>query len=245
MLCYAGPAARLLARELCPPLAELPFLRAANLDVLGVPVRAFAISFTGELGFELHADARDAARLLDAILDHPASDALGLRPFGSHAVNALRVEKGFKVKADLDFAHWHEAGIGPFVKHDRRKGAANPFVGRDAPLPAPARRAAIFEVGAPDAFAWSVPGDCPVRDAAGQLVGFTTSSARGAVSGKTIAMGYLQLDEHGAARAAPGDAGLTIECFGNRWPLSVLARPPVAPGHAGELTAAQPTAAAT
>jgi hypothetical protein len=34
---------------------------------------------------------------------------------GSHAVNSLRIEKGFKFKADLDFAHYTEAGIDRFL----------------------------------------------------------------------------------------------------------------------------------
>ena len=59
--------------------------------------------------------AEDAAPLFDQILRSDKARALGCRPFGSAAVNALRVEKGFKVKADLDFAHWSEARVGALL----------------------------------------------------------------------------------------------------------------------------------
>ena len=52
----------------------------------------------------------------------------------------------------------------------------------------------MLRVDAPEAWAWSVPGNSPVRDAAGALVGFTTSSARGAQTGAAIAMGYVFSD---------------------------------------------------
>jgi len=232
ILHLAGPLSHSLVSELCPAAAEVPFLRSSCLDVLGVPCRVFCISFTGELGYELHAPAAEAATLYEAIWRHPAAAAHGLVPFGGHAVNSLRIEKGFKVKSDLDYTHWTEAGIEPFVKLKRK--ASHPFVGRDAPAPSHphARRAAIFDVAAPDEYAWSVPGDCPIRNSAGELVGVTTTSARGAVTGRTIAHGFVMLDESGALRASPGEVGLFVECYGHQWQVRVLDKPPVSLGHA-------------
>ena len=67
--------------------------------------------------------AEDAAPLFDQILRSDKARALGCRPFGSAAVNALRVEKGFKVKADLDFAHWSEARVGALLITGSGSGA--------------------------------------------------------------------------------------------------------------------------
>lgn len=131
------------------------------------------------------------------------------------------------MRTDLDFAHWREAGIEPFVALNRR-GESLRFIGRDAPPPACSRRSAIFRVETSEAHAWSVPGDSPVLTANGDVIGFTTTSARGARTGETLALGYIRCSDDGAPLAAPHDPGLVVECYGNRWPLQVLEAPPFA-----------------
>ena len=82
-----------------------------------------------------------------------------------------------------------------------------------------------------------------MRDSGGVLVGYTTTSAHGAETGRTIALGYLltaddaataDTGDTGAAGAAvaaaaphatPESAGLTVEAYGFRWPLTVLEVP--------------------
>ena len=56
------------------------------------------------------------------------------------------------------------------------------------------------------------------------------ASRRPQVTGQTIALGYVKCAEDGRPLASPGAAGLTIECYGERWPVQLLERPPVAPG---------------
>ena len=221
ILQIAGGAAAALVSELCADAAAIPFLQMREIDFLGVPAAVFRISFTGEPGYELHVSVDDVATLWERIWAHPAAAAMGLAPFGSQAVNALRIEKGFKVKSDLDYAHWTEAGIEPFVALGR-EGEGLAFLGRDAPPPDAGRRSAIFSIETSDDHAWSVPGDSPVVDAAGEVVGFTTTSARGASTGRTIALGYV--------RCGAGGDPVAVECYGNRWPLELLERPPVAVG---------------
>ena len=110
-------------------------------------------------------------------LDDPAAPAL--RPFAW----LPRPWSGFRVKSDLDYAHWSEAGIGTFVP-SARKNETTPFLGKSAPSPtelgelSSARSAAIFAVETSAEHAWSVPGDSPVVSAAGDVVGFSTTSAR-------------------------------------------------------------------
>ena len=70
------------------------------------PARVFRISFTGEAGYELHVGATEVATLWHRLWDEPAAASMGLAPFGGMAVNALRIEKAFRVKGDLDYAHW-------------------------------------------------------------------------------------------------------------------------------------------
>ena len=229
ILHVAGARSAELMAEICPEAAEVPFLQMRELRVC-VAAAVFKISFTGEAGFELHVAASDAAPLWEAIWAHEASAQLELRPFGAQAVNALRIEKGFRTKSDLDYAHWTEAGVEPFVALDRT-GETLPFLGRDAPPPAVPRRHAVFAVHTSAAHAWSVPGDSPVLSASGEVVGFTTTSARGALTGQTIALGYVRCSAaDGAPLATPGDAGLSVECYGEAWPVELLERPPVAVG---------------
>ena len=201
ILHVAGVRSAELMGEICPEADDVPFLQMRELSVLGIDALVFRISFTGEAGFELHVSADDAAKLWRRIWAHPAASELGLAPFGGQAVNALRIEKAFRVKSDLDFAHWTEAGIEPFVALNRKNELMR-FLGRDttpqgsgtaadatladddasAAMPIPTRKHAVFTVKTNPAHAWSVPGDAPVLDSNGSVVGFTTTSAKGAVS---------------------------------------------------------------
>ncbi len=49
--------------------------------------------FVGELGWELHLPDEDLGQLYQAIVD--AGQGLGLADFGSYALNAMRIEKGY------------------------------------------------------------------------------------------------------------------------------------------------------
>jgi len=245
ILHICGPHAHQLMGALsADPPESIPFLQMRRTRVCDVAARVFHISFTGEDGYELHVNVDDVAPLWKAIWDHPLSTELGLRPFGGMAVNSLRIEKGFKVKADLDYAHWSEAGIGQFVPAARKNESAR-FLGHDAPTPADAapRIAAIFAVDTSAEHAWSVPGDSPIRNAQDELVGFTTTSAKGAVTQRTIAMGYIKCADDGQPLASAGEAGLTVECYGFRWPVELLEKPPVAMG--GPVKKDEPLRAAT
>ena len=62
------------------------------------------------------------------------------------------------------------------------------------------------------------------------VVGFTTTSAKGAITGKTVAIGYVKNGDDGNPLATPGQSGLVVECYGNKWPVEVLAEPPIAAG---------------
>ena len=86
-------------------------------------------------------------------------------------------------------------------------------------------------------------GDSPIRDATGRVVGFTTTSARGAITGRTIALGYVKRGESGAPLAIAGDGGLTLESLGQIWPVELLSRPPVEVGGKPRPAEAEPIAA--
>ena len=72
------------------------------------------VSFAGELGWEIHAPMRTSRRLRRR---HGA----GAKPFGMYALNALRIEKGYRAwKGDLSTDYTLlEGGLERFVKLDK------------------------------------------------------------------------------------------------------------------------------
>ena len=63
--------------------------------VAGVPVRLYRISFTGELSYEVHVDARFGPVVWDALWE--AGRGLDPTPYGTEAMHVLRAEKGYLI----------------------------------------------------------------------------------------------------------------------------------------------------
>jgi glycine cleavage system aminomethyltransferase T len=98
----AGPKSRdVLARLVDTDVSNdgLPFLgvvRARLKSASGpIPVRVFRISYSGELAYELHVPAHRGGAMWDAVIE--AGRPLGIMPYGTEAMNTLRVEKGHVV----------------------------------------------------------------------------------------------------------------------------------------------------
>ncbi len=92
----AGPKSRqILQRMTNSSLAteDFPFMRSQWIEIAGVRALAIRVSFTGDLGWELHCASEDQARLYEALLE--AGAAFGAGPVGSRALMSLRVEKGY------------------------------------------------------------------------------------------------------------------------------------------------------
>jgi dimethylglycine dehydrogenase len=92
----AGPESRaLLQRMTNASLAteDFPFMRSKRFEIAGVAVIAIRVSFTGDLGWELHCAEADQLRLYEALLE--AGEDFGAGPVGSRALASLRIEKGY------------------------------------------------------------------------------------------------------------------------------------------------------
>ena len=70
-----------------------PHLCWREARIAGNAVRLYRISFTGELSFEVHCDARVARVVWDAIV--AAGKDFDLTPYGTEAMHVLRAEKGY------------------------------------------------------------------------------------------------------------------------------------------------------
>ena len=114
-LIVAGPKSRELFQGLTDADLSLGWLTHQQTTVAGKPAMLVRVSFTGELGWEVHASMEDMPAIYAAILE------AGAKPFGMFALNALRIEKGYRSwKGDLstDYSMF-ESGLGRFVKLDK------------------------------------------------------------------------------------------------------------------------------
>jgi dimethylglycine dehydrogenase len=207
-------------------VADIPFLGFKDVTMFGMPVRCFRMSFSGLHGMELHCKQEHASQVLELLLTSDRANELGLALFGGHALNSLRVEVGFKIRGDMDYAHYSEAGLGPFIAKSKRDTPGS-FLGQD-PSIKPTRIAAFFTVDTAPGCEWSVVGDCPVRRLdTNALVGFTTTAAAaGRAKNGTVALGFVLLDNEGREQVDPSDP-LYLESYGQKWTVHYLTAPPV------------------
>jgi 4-methylaminobutanoate oxidase (formaldehyde-forming) len=213
-----GPRARdILAATTSDDVSDagIPVRQARDVSLGSTPVLASRISYAGELGWELTTEADAAVTVWDSL--RRAGADVGLEPFGYRALDALRMEKGYRYfGTDLTMVDTpFEAGLGAFVRLD-----AGQFVGRDALIAAragedtrPSRRLRTVVVGGADYI--PVYGGEAVRHD-GDVIGRLRSVGYGPTVDRTIAYAYL-----------PGDFGegadLEIDVFDQRVPAVVAA----------------------
>ncbi len=211
-----------LAREILAPLtgADLgneafPYLTAQRISVGRVPVVALRVTYVGELGWELYCPAEYGAALWDELWD--AGAPRGMLAGGYRAIDALRVEKGYRVwSSDITPEdNPFQAGLGFAVKLDK----AVDFVGRGALRAVKAegldRRLRCVRMADPLA----VPlGSEPVR-VDGEIVGRVTSGGSGYRVGAAIGFAYLPAEQADIGRP------VEIEVFGQWIPAEVTREP--------------------
>ncbi len=130
ILVLAGPNARKVLSACARgdwSKITFPWLSVRECFVGFAPATVFAVSFSGELAYEIHVPN---ASLYAAYLTlRQAGEAFDMKLFGSRAVESMRMEKGFlHWKSDIitEFDPF-ETGLERFVKLDK-----SDFIGRDA-----------------------------------------------------------------------------------------------------------------
>ncbi|MFQ6023896.1 MAG: FAD-dependent oxidoreductase, partial [Acidiferrobacterales bacterium] len=188
-LVLAGPRSRDVLSKLTN--ADLgneafPWLRGKEIDVAGVPTRALRVSYVGELGWELHHPMNQMEKLYDALME--AGKEYGIANFGLYAVNAMRMEKGYKAwGSELTTEITPiEAGLERFVRVDKD------FIGRDVVLARQNNgvdlKLVYVTVDTDDA---DPLGNEPVYDGE-RIIGITTSGAYGHTVKQTVAFAYVE-----------------------------------------------------
>ena len=221
-LVLAGPRSREVLAALTR--AELgneafPWMSAREIEVAGVPVRALRVSYVGELGWELHHPMGRMETLYDALMR--AGAPCGIANFGLYAMNAMRMEKGYRgwgTELTTEVTPV-EAGMERFVK------AGQGFIGAGAVRARKEQGAGIrlvyLSVDAADA---DPMGNEPVYDGE-RVIGITTSGAYGFTVRRSLAFAYVE-----SACAEPGTT-FEVEILGERRRATVHARALYDPGN--------------
>ncbi len=189
-LMVMGPKARAVIGALTDAdvsVGAQPWLSVSAMTVADVPVTAMRVSFVGELGWELHLASRDLMQVYGAIMEEVHK--CGGCDFGSYALNAMRIEKGYHGWGhDIGTEYTlFDAGLDRFASLKKQD-----FTGRDAVIAQRDRRAQWEWVGleilddGPDALA----SDPILRD--GRWIGYVTSAAYGFRMDKNLALGYVR-----------------------------------------------------
>ena len=217
-LALAGPKARevlaAVAREDVSAEA-FRFMDVRRMTLGAVPALVGRVSYTGGLGYEIWVAPDYHRLLLDLLLE--AGEAHGIRPFGSRALNGLRVEKQYGSWA-MEYRPLYspvEARLDRFIAY----GKAADFIGKQAALrerdSGGAVRLCFFSVEAVDADAMA---DEPVWRG-GEVVGAVTSGGYAHWSGVSVACGYVP------KALAEEEEGWEIEILGDRRPARLQTQP--------------------
>ena len=220
MLAVMGPKARELMRRVSPDdFSNEGFLfgTSREIDLGFARVRASRLTYMGELGYELYAEAEFAAHVYDTLIE--AGRDLGLGRVGFFALNSLRMEKGYR--------HWghdigeedtpYQAGLGFAVALDKPGG----FIGRDAlarqkssgPLRRRMVQIRLVDTEAPPLLLHHEP---VLLD--GRIIGSVTSGAYGYRVGASLGLAYVE-NEGGVTKDWLESGKLEVEIAMKRWPI--------------------------
>ncbi|MGQ0641710.1 MAG: aminomethyltransferase family protein [Gemmatimonadaceae bacterium] len=219
-LSLQGPLSRTILEHAAErDLKGLKYFRLTNATIGGSAVTISRTGYTGDLGYEVWADAADALPVWDALI--AAGRPYGITPAGIFALDIARIEAGL-ILLDVDYISARRALIpaqlsSPFelslgwtvkldkdqfngaraLRDEKAKGPAWQLVGLEIEWPSVER---VFEAMglAPHLSATASRVSVPVY-ADGKQVGYATSSTWSPLLKRFIALAHLE-----APIAAPG-----------------------------------------
>jgi dimethylglycine dehydrogenase len=216
----AGPKSREMLQRLTNTslaTADFAFMRSAWIELAGVRCLALRVSFTGDLGWELHCAVEDQARLFAALIAE--ATGFGAGPVGSRALMSLRIEKGYgSWGREYSPEYWpQEVGLERLCKMDKD------FLNKPAvaeTLAKPAREHLVILALDPaqtDASNADATGGEPVfKNGVG--IGRVTSGAYGYSVGQSLALAFVK-------NAEAGDS-VDVMVLGRAHRATILAEPP-------------------
>ncbi|MCY4128812.1 MAG: FAD-dependent oxidoreductase [Gammaproteobacteria bacterium] len=222
VLVIAGPNSRQLLERTCDidlSSESFPWLTGRDGTVGLSPTKLLRVNFVGELGWELHHPIEYQNSIFDTLTS--AGEDLGLAPFGIRAMDAMRIEKSYRMigtEMSIEYAAF-ESGLDRFVKLDK-----NEFTGRAGLI-------AWQERGFNNAFVTLAVDGPDDADAIGnnplflddEMIGRATSGNYGFRLKQSLALGMIEpsLSKEGTM--------LEIDVLGTRYPCRVIPESPYDP----------------
>jgi len=222
LLAVVGPKSRDVLQTLTDAdlsNAGFPYASAQEIDVAYARPLTLRMSFVGELGWELYIPTEFSNNVFDALM--AAGADFDLKPVGLHAIDSLRLEKGYK--------HWSaditpddtpfEAGLGFCVKMNK-----GDFIGKAAlarqKKTGLKRKLVMFSIDDPQPLVYH---DEPIyRD--GALAAENTHGAYSHVRGRSIGMCYLKNGD-GISDEWINAGSYEINVAGKRYPIKIHIEP--------------------
>lgn len=197
LLAVQGPKAESILQKITGvPLSEISFYTFATGRLAGFDgVIISATGYTGERGFELYFDRREAdpRAVWSAIMHYGVEE--GLEPAGLGARDTLRLEMGYALYGNDISRETNtiEAGLGWITKL-----AKGDFIGRDAlemiKTSGPARKLCGFVMAEERALPRQGYG---IFSGSGDEIGVVTSGTQSISSGEGVGMGYVKTEFSG------------------------------------------------
>ncbi len=222
-----GPKARHLLKAVCShPFSNehFPFGTMQPVTIADQHLRALRLSYVGELGWELHGPFEALPTVYRALLD--AQDEVPWTPAGHYAINAMRLEKGYRAwghELSTDETPL-EAGLGFTIDWE------TDFLGKEALLEQRKRGVSkqllSFVLQDPKHTLW---GNEPILSQ-GNVVGHTTSGAFSPTLERAVALGYVCFEkDHPLGRQRALDAPYHINIDGEHVAATPSIRAPYDP----------------
>src|ERR1700759_5256519 len=186
LLALQGPAAGAVLERHSPGIDKLTFMKVVRCTVVGCPAIVSRTGYTGEDGFEISLESRDAERVARALLGEAE-----VLPIGLAARDSLRLEAGLCLYGhDIDeTTDPVEANLVWSIGKRRKEGkdfpAAEKIMGEVA-SGTKTKRVGILPVGRAPAREGT-----EIIDKSGKVVGKITSGGFGPSLNAPVAMGYV------------------------------------------------------
>ena len=215
LLSVQGPRSREFLKNVAQDvdMDALKFFHFGRAQINGTELLLSRSGYTGELGYELYVPSEEATGVWEFLLK--SGKDFGLRPYGTAAMQSLRIEKGLPLAGpDISDDELHTPfhfGLDRWIRFDKHD-----FVGREALLREQSRGLSERWVGLvldgelaarPGALIYSVDdissqtrtvksgvraGEPIPLKSSGHLVGRVTSSAKGHSVGKMLALAFVR-----------------------------------------------------
>jgi sarcosine oxidase subunit alpha len=169
--------------------ASFPFMGVDQGHINDIPVRLNRLSFSGEMAYEIYAPAGYGEQVWKAIYD--TGQSYGIVPYGSEALNILRIEKGHVAGPELD-GRTTLADLGMSRMASKKKS----FIGSTL-----MQREGMVDTNRPQLVGLEYAGDqeeiragailCEQDQHEGHGIGFVTSVAYSPKLDKNIGLGFV------------------------------------------------------